>query len=847
MANLTGEYDLAIEAGMGLVNAILGAVHQNQDTRFPVMPHSLSLFLDDASRGPGDPVPESSRTGIRSRVEVQVSTPIVSLPVDVLQVRPESLHGPGTRHVGFGAGSRSAARALGDIFVPPFRRVPRLQAKLRIRAWVRDATDGRLPEFLHGDLFVTTGLVRSEVAGVGTFVTLDRSSALQVAFSPAFGTTVTDEQRQLVARIVSNVIRADMEPPTFEVSLPSEITQFDFKLLNEARRPAIQLLFGLSGRTAGPGARDGVPGGLLPDGADFSVAVGRDFVLGIVESSLAGAIEDSYGYSTFGISATVQLDRPRFELEPGRMVLTVTGEGDVKVEGLSPVQDHFTLSVRQAFGLRVAGGGLEPFADGDPVVSLEDIAAGGDFIEGRIRDTVKQERDAALAEGAAQFRDAVDVGGQLETILGGISPLPSGVSLTGVQIRADGILVTGSVALAASGPVAVTQVVRAGFHDALESWIPGGTIDRLIWEPFGPASVTGARVDDHRFVTEGGGPLISIFDTFCLRVEGTRVAAGGALVPVSGSDCSVVAPVIGPVDGVSDRSDRPLLPLTFAGDGELRVVGHFDPWASGRAPSGGHPNRLLFFGDPGAAGEVRAGLAAARTDTPAVLPIAVVPSEGGRGPASSGDMLTIVDHDGRWAEGLGVSDGTACVLVGPRGDVLWRETEVTAKSVARALKKHATEGGGAAGTEVAGMQIRLGSVRVGERPPDVPLRLPEGGVLSLRRLRGRAVVLAFFTSRSEPSLDHLEFLRDLRASAGADAPLVVAVGDGEQPERVAEIAEERRLEFLVLPDTDRLVSRTVGVWCWPATVWIRADGMVEGVDFGAAVPSPGPSPGSVSA
>src|SRR5213082_1573698 len=89
MANLTGEYDVVAEVGVGLVNAVLAVVHQNRNTSFPVMPHSMNLWIDDSSRGPGDPVPESERTGIRSVVELQVSTPTISLPVDTHDVRPD--------------------------------------------------------------------------------------------------------------------------------------------------------------------------------------------------------------------------------------------------------------------------------------------------------------------------------------------------------------------------------------------------------------------------------------------------------------------------------------------------------------------------------------------------------------------------------------------------------------------------------------------------------------------------------------------------------------------------------------------------------------------------------------
>jgi peroxiredoxin len=181
-----------------------------------------------------------------------------------------------------------------------------------------------------------------------------------------------------------------------------------------------------------------------------------------------------------------------------------------------------------------------------------------------------------------------------------------------------------------------------------------------------------------------------------------------------------------------------------------------------------------------------------------------------------------------------VSKTPAAVLVGPRGDVLWKgESALTAKKLADALGKHAKAGG-----EIATIPIRL-AVRLGEPPPDVPLRLG-GSELSLRRLKGRAVALGFYTRRSGPSLDHLEFLRDVASTGGKRSPLVVAVGDGESAERVAEVVKQRELPFLVLPDPDRLLSRAFGVWCWPATVWIRPDLKVEAVDFGSSA-----SPASV--
>jgi len=850
MANITGEYDVVVEVGVNVLNGILGAVHENQDTNFPTMPHSLNLVVDDTFHGAGDPVPESDRTGIVSRVEVQVSTPIVSLPVDVIEVRPEVfsvsgrvLAGRSDPYYQGGVASPSGSggsvievetdpRSVVGIFVPPTRfSFPRITAKVRVRALVRDPTEGRLPEFLDGDLFVTTALVRSDVDGVGTFITLDRTNGPLVTFQPAAGTEMTDDQRDAVASIVRNVIRGDTDPATFKVSLPSEIKHFDFELEPEARRPSIMLLFTLTDRTPGPGARDSVGPGLLPDGADFAVGVGRDFVLDTVRSLLFQDLPSELRFSKAGISATVRpdLNSVTFDLEPGRILFSVSGDGEISA---ADITDHFTFTIQQAFTLQVVDGGLEPVADGDPVVDLEDIAVGGDFLEGKARDEIKQERDAALAAGASQFREKLGVGGQVEQILSGINPQPAGVSLSGVDIRPDGLLIRRTIGLAASGPVVVTETGRDGFNDGLDSFIPGGTIDRFVWQQSSfPGRPPVVRVEEHRFVTES--TRVSIFSTLCLRVEGTRVTAGGGAVPVSGAACFRFSPVVAQVPDLPPDIPKPLLPLLEPGArGGLRVVGHYDPFAPGRAPAKGHASLLLHFGS-GPVDEtaklLRDALDGARKRKAAVLGMGVLPSgelaRGGQGAAD--DLLLIEDPYGQWAEAFGISEPPATVLVGPRGDVVWRDrSAITAKKLGDAVGKYAKVGG-----ELAVTPIRL-AVRLGERPPDARLRLSDGSELSLRRLKGRPVALTFWTSRSAPSIDQLEYLRGLQADGDRRAPIVIAVGDGEGPERVAELVEEREFPFLVLADPDRLVSRAFGVWCWPATVWIRTDGRIEAIDLG---------------
>jgi peroxiredoxin len=116
--------------------------------------------------------------------------------------------------------------------------------------------------------------------------------------------------------------------------------------------------------------------------------------------------------------------------------------------------------------------------------------------------------------------------------------------------------------------------------------------------------------------------------------------------------------------------------------------------------------------------------------------------------------------------------------------------------------------------------------------PEFPFRVDHGAELSLRRLRGRRFAVCFWTSWSEPSITQLrEFSRAYKAEGGV-RPLILAVGDGVSAERSAELAHAEDLQFPVLPDPERKISRWFGVGCWPSTVWIGSTMRVEAVNFG---------------
>jgi peroxiredoxin len=411
-------------------------------------------------------------------------------------------------------------------------------------------------------------------------------------------------------------------------------------------------------------------------------------------------------------------------------------------------------------------------------------------------------------------------------MIGTLHPAPPGVVLTGVQIRPDGVVVAGTVALAPSRPVEVRRADLNGRANALESWIPGGTIERFVWD---------GHPEEHRFVTEKRIVAISR----CLSVQGTRVTRGGGLAPVAAEDCPLlvaVLPVPRELPRPSTPCRRPLLPLLAgAPEGRVEVVGHYDPWASGLAPPQGPTNLLVHFAEgpwDEAARALGEALAATRKRDAALVVVGVLaPGRLARSatatPRGDATVLVAEDSTGSWAGVFGISKPPATMLVGPDGAVRWKdEAALDPGKLGKALDAHVEPGG-----KVAWWPLRL-AVATSGSAPDAPLRLGDGRELALRRLRGGSVILSFWTSCSEPSVEQLRQLREALESGREDQPYVFGIGDGEGPRQVGQVAQREQLPFPLIADPERTIARRYGVSCWPTTVQVGPGGRVEAADLG---------------
>src|SRR5439155_637934 len=103
---------------------------------------------------------------------------------------------------------------------------------------------------------------------------------------------------------------------------------------------------------------------------------------------------------------------------------------------------------------------------------------------------------------------------------------------------------------------------------------------------------------------------------------------------------------------------------------------------------------------------------------------------------------------------------------------------------------------------------------------------------ALRRLRGRTILLNFWQSWSAPCIKELRRLQHLHEVGGERAPEIMAINGDKDQTLLAELRRQHHLTFTLIHDSGHRLAQLYGVHCWPTTVSINPDGIVDGIQFG---------------
>lgn len=108
-------------------------------------------------------------------------------------------------------------------------------------------------------------------------------------------------------------------------------------------------------------------------------------------------------------------------------------------------------------------------------------------------------------------------------------------------------------------------------------------------------------------------------------------------------------------------------------------------------------------------------------------------------------------------------------------------------------------------------------------------QLLSGGDLSLDSLRGRPVVVNFWTTTCAPCVREMPALAAAAAEHEADGLVVVGVNYGEQEDRIQAFVDgfEAAIEYPILLDLDGAVGRSYGVAALPMTYFVDGNGVVQ--------------------
>jgi hypothetical protein len=900
MANdLTGDFDVVAEFAIPAVDRVLAAMHRAE--RFP---HSLSLRVDD------NPPPDSKfpRPSIVAGVDSFGDATVDHSRLGALV----PLAGASAAAARFSPGLDPVVNSgLLNSYDPPVvpshlqggaqlqlapptielsdRSGKNLTVKLDLMArYFPDANTSKLTEFLRGELQLSAGVdqvVSQQLNMIDVNIKADQIGVFfrQLYPDPTLQ-PLSPEDLAAVNLLIRNALKTGFLPSSNPV--PGNIDYLQFKALT-GNPDAITVMLNMASFDPATGRHEdprnpGDPASLnrnfLTAGDDFGVAVAADFILGKINLAPIPSRRIFLYILSF--------QPPTLEFQPNRIVWKIKGHAQGSHSYSPPA---FDFTVTQAFKLKLVsttGGPLntaELELDGDVSVDPWYADLASLFSKGDIRN----QRDQNIADNQPFVRDSLDVqnlGGFLNALLKPPDQVPGGptpqevklaLSYTSWAVTPSGIALSGSLAVADWPAVHVefqqipantgvghqATLPQGSDYSALNSWIPGGTIQHYEWAYQGQAQPLS---DANKFVlihsgqvstvaarVGGGVPGVSIgpattgpvsaYTPLCLTVRGWRYSSSGQVIqqPVSGSACG--ATTVPVVQGVEVTSGGALMvALTQPGpNGQVEVVGHAA--AQLGAAGSNFPNRLFHFLDHNTARSLGLLVDAVRgSKRPEAATVVVVVGTAAQLATAShipGIIYAEEDGTGAWARALGVktSQRPLTLIAGPKGGVAWQqEGQLDSGKLAAVLAKYLVPTG-----PIAQSVARL-SVRSGRSVPN--FYLPDQRT-TLRKIAGRVpIILVFCNSLLKASLQAVLDLQKTTGKGGGQESILLAIFVGDALELAKKVAAENEMTALVVPDPQRNISAAYEVNILPTTVSLDASGVVRSIRYGRFAAEPGASP-----
>jgi peroxiredoxin len=759
--------------------------------------------------------------------------------------------------------------------------------------YIGDPDSMEIPGELKGEFQITVDVQQSS-SSAGSFVNIELGGKSGNAnFVPAWESPAwTSKASQLASinKAIVNALNNSFEPSNN--ALPSDIILLRFKTMAGGPQPALaimmdvpngilgaELLASLFGVGTGSPDPSTVSNVFLNGNDDFAVAIRSDDIVGPFTTAVNNAVANisinvppvvttastawgavSYTFTTYTVvtinTPTVTLVPTMLGLPGGVLITIPVHVHFYNDSSFISAPDDFDFTILQAFDFVLLPLGVT-IEQRDPVINIpssvpSDIAKSvNSYAKGAVGSF------PGFAKIQQQVADKLSIQNLQDFLKQMMNPVPKPGSqpvqeidprlfCTSFEVNGAGLVLHGVLQV----PTWPKPDVEYSFHTvpsrfsgrnwfpaygeytALRSWIPGGTIQEFIWTD----SSGKALHDDHNtfLYDEKADPAGLSF--VCLSVKGTRISEVGPAIyrAVTGQSrsCSwhsrITANSAALKDVLHGGYERPKIALVRPHPKRgLDVVGHTSPWAT--TDSNGTINLIVHFPDEHSLGSLdslsQALERSGRTDTASAIVVAVTPEDLRTAKPASG--VAFSDDAKEWAHLLGVTHTPATCIINPTGEVVLRhQGSLTSDEMAQQFRKHLSGGGRFA------PRLLQSTLRVGQPIPNFLLGQSPGNEVTVRKLVGRPVLVVFWKSSSQASIDTVVDLQNALSNTAPQTTVLLAICDGEPLEAARQAAGQHGITALLVPDPDRDIAQACGITVWPTTVFVDSSGLVSNVRYG---------------
>ncbi len=519
---ITGEYDAVVEARVEALNRILAILHRKgaSEDASPSFPHSFAMRVDPvgneimqkvASKFGGwvsliprslssagtERVPRSPKKAPpgASRVIAEATEMIAGLKAELITpVTPR--------------GTAQVQLSTPTIFVP-HGSTSEIVVSVQLRAhYIPDPDTPPLPAPIHGEIQATYFVeLNTEDNKTVLEVKLTENDS-QIQFSPAQLTNLSADDAGKIAAQIRLALRNSFEPMSLE--LPQDFPFERFKGLISGQDQVVALPVNLSGPEQPPSELANVNNIFLKSSfEDFAIALNKEFVEEQLQSfkDWLNAYETSFsvGWWIFTVTYNVSVSSVDLEWKSNSIDVVVKGSA---VPGASFLPKYvlpkydFTITQTLTLKLNTATQSVTLEHVGDPSISgLPGIAIG------KVKSEIITRRTEALKSAQPVIQalmDSVTVGDALKSFYFAFD-YSQYISL---EIEPDGVILRGALAPRTPAPAVAqfTEMSDGRGFSALQSWIPGGTIERFEWswatykDPLPWKQKRETRTDEHSFI-----------------------------------------------------------------------------------------------------------------------------------------------------------------------------------------------------------------------------------------------------------------------------------------------------------------------------------------------------------